>query len=250
MSIRFASLAAVGLLAAGCHVGADAEDREPGAEVTRSYQVGAFDRLEVAGPYEVNVVTGGQGGVTRQGRREPARRDRSDRREGNVLKIQPEEEEGHPLELAQRQGRVHRQRRGAAWCGDRRIGRSHGRQGRRRFRRRSRGLRRPQGRPDCRRPGEVRHRRIGRSRGGRQGRCGRHFDRRIGRHQRSAGSPAGPPTFRSPDPAMSRPTPATAPMCRSWDPATSTSAAAPSARYPRRDPATSAADDVDDSLTM
>ena len=49
MSIRFASLAAIGLLAAGCHVGADAEDREDGAEVTRSYQVGSFDRLKVAG---------------------------------------------------------------------------------------------------------------------------------------------------------------------------------------------------------
>ncbi|HEU4956017.1 MAG TPA: hypothetical protein VFT40_00160, partial [Sphingomicrobium sp.] len=67
MSIRIASLAAVGLFAAGCHVGADAENRDPGAEVTRSYQVAAFDKLEVAGPYEVNVVTGGQVGVTAKG---------------------------------------------------------------------------------------------------------------------------------------------------------------------------------------
>ena len=68
MSIRFASLAAIGLLASACHVGADAEEREPGPEVTRNYQVGAFDKLAVAGPYEVNVVTGGQGGDHRQGR--------------------------------------------------------------------------------------------------------------------------------------------------------------------------------------
>ena len=93
MSIRFASLAAVGLLAAGCHVGADAEDREAGAEVTRSYQVGAFDRLEVAGPYEVNVVTGGQGGVTAKGG-ENLLAETEVIVEGNVLKIQPRKKKG------------------------------------------------------------------------------------------------------------------------------------------------------------
>ena len=67
MSIRIASLAAVGLLASACHVGADAEERDPGAEVTRSYQVGTFDKVAVAGPYEVNVVSGGSGGVTAKG---------------------------------------------------------------------------------------------------------------------------------------------------------------------------------------
>lgn len=67
MSIRIASLAAVGMLASACHVGADAEDRDPGAEVTRQYQVGAFDKVAVAGPYDVNIVTGGQGGITAKG---------------------------------------------------------------------------------------------------------------------------------------------------------------------------------------
>ena len=67
MSIRFASALAVALLAGACHVGAGAEDRDPGPEVTRSFQVGAFDKVAVAGPYEVNVVTGGQGGVTARG---------------------------------------------------------------------------------------------------------------------------------------------------------------------------------------
>ena len=67
MSIRFASVAAVALLAGACHVGADAEDRDPGPQVTRNYQVGAFDRIAVAGPYEVNVVTGGQPGVSAKG---------------------------------------------------------------------------------------------------------------------------------------------------------------------------------------
>jgi len=93
MSIRFASLAAIGLLAAGCHVGADAEDREAGAEVSRSYQVGAFDRLEVAGPYEVNVVTGGQSGVTAKGG-ENLLAETEVIVENNVLKIQPRKKNG------------------------------------------------------------------------------------------------------------------------------------------------------------
>ena len=64
---RFATAAVFALLAGACHVGADAEERDAGPEVSRSYQVGAFDRLAVAGPYEVNVVTGGQGGISAKG---------------------------------------------------------------------------------------------------------------------------------------------------------------------------------------
>jgi hypothetical protein len=67
MSIRFAYVAAVALLAGACHVGADAEERDPGPEVTRNYQVGAFDKIAVAGPYDVNVVTGSQGAVSAKG---------------------------------------------------------------------------------------------------------------------------------------------------------------------------------------
>lgn len=67
MSIRIASLAAIGLLASACHVNADAEERDAGPEVSRNYQVGAFDKVAVAGPYEVNVVTGGQPGVSAKG---------------------------------------------------------------------------------------------------------------------------------------------------------------------------------------
>ena len=93
MSIRFASLAAIGLLAAGCHVGADAEDREAGAEVTRSYQVGAFDRLEVSGPYEVNVVTGGQSGVSAKGG-ENLLAETDVIVENGVLKIEPKKKKG------------------------------------------------------------------------------------------------------------------------------------------------------------
>lgn len=93
MSIRFASLAVIGLLAAGCHVGADAEDREAGAEVTRSYQVGAFDRLEVSGPYEVNVVTGGQSGVSAKGG-ENLLAETDVIVENGILKIEPKKKKG------------------------------------------------------------------------------------------------------------------------------------------------------------
>ena len=67
MNRRFVSAAAVALLAGACHVGSKAEDRDAGPQVSRNYQVGAFDKLAVAGPYEVNVVTGGQPGVSAKG---------------------------------------------------------------------------------------------------------------------------------------------------------------------------------------
>jgi hypothetical protein len=67
MTIRIAYAAAAALFASACHVGADAEERDPGPEVNRTYQVGAFDKIAVSGPYEVNVVTGSQGGITAKG---------------------------------------------------------------------------------------------------------------------------------------------------------------------------------------
>ena len=67
---RFVSIAAVALLAGGAcqfNADADAEERDSGPEVSRTYQVGAFDKIEVAGPYEVNVVSGGQGAISAKG---------------------------------------------------------------------------------------------------------------------------------------------------------------------------------------
>lgn len=65
---RSASIAAAAALLAGaCQFGADAEDREAGPEVSRNYQVGAFDKIEVGGPYEVNVVSGGKGAISARG---------------------------------------------------------------------------------------------------------------------------------------------------------------------------------------
>ena len=67
MNRHFVTATALALLAGACHVGSKAESREPGPEVSRTYQVGGFDKLAVSGPYEVNVVTGGQGGVSAKG---------------------------------------------------------------------------------------------------------------------------------------------------------------------------------------
>ncbi|MCL6741325.1 DUF2807 domain-containing protein [Sphingomonas sp. RB56-2] len=67
MNRRFVTAGAVALLAGACHVGSKAESREAGPEVSRTYQVGAFDKLAVSGPYEVNVVSGGQGAISAKG---------------------------------------------------------------------------------------------------------------------------------------------------------------------------------------
>jgi hypothetical protein len=59
---------AIALAAAGCHWSkADAEERDAGPKVNRSYQIGDFSKIEVAGPYEVKVVTGGKPGVSARG---------------------------------------------------------------------------------------------------------------------------------------------------------------------------------------
>jgi len=91
--IRTATIAAAALAATACHVGAEAEERDPGSTVSRTYQIGAFDRIEVAGPYEVKVSTGGAPGASATG---------GDRLldetevvvEGNTLKIRPKKENG------------------------------------------------------------------------------------------------------------------------------------------------------------
>ena len=54
-----AASAAVG----GCH----AHHQDGGATASRTYQVGNFQQIEVAGPYDVDVRTGGSPGVSAQG---------------------------------------------------------------------------------------------------------------------------------------------------------------------------------------
>ena len=64
---RLFPVIAIALAAGACHFGGKAETLDAGPEVDRNYQVGAFDRIEVGGPYEVRVRTGGQPGVTAHG---------------------------------------------------------------------------------------------------------------------------------------------------------------------------------------
>ncbi len=63
MRTSLAALAAASAALAGCHVQA----HDGGASVSRNYQVGNFRQVEVAGPYDVEVHTGGNPGVSAQG---------------------------------------------------------------------------------------------------------------------------------------------------------------------------------------
>lgn len=65
--IRTVTIAATALAVSACHVGAEAEERDPGSTVSRNYQLGAFDKIEVSGPYEVTVTTGGAPGASATG---------------------------------------------------------------------------------------------------------------------------------------------------------------------------------------
>ena len=94
MNRRIVTAAVVALLAGACHVGSKAEDREPGPEVSRSYQVGAFDKLAVSGPYEVNVVTGGQLGVSAKGGSNLLDETESALRVANALRVAGQSVEG------------------------------------------------------------------------------------------------------------------------------------------------------------
>jgi len=58
------AIAASAVLASGCHVRAE---ENAGPEVSRNYQVGAFQEIEVAGPYDVEVKTGANPSVSARG---------------------------------------------------------------------------------------------------------------------------------------------------------------------------------------
>ena len=91
--IRTITIAAVALAASACHVGAEAEERDPGSSVTRNYQLGAFDKIEVAGPYAVKVTTGGAPGASATGG-DKLLDETEVIVEGNVLKIRPKKKNG------------------------------------------------------------------------------------------------------------------------------------------------------------
>ena len=66
-TLSIVAVAAIATLASGCNFSTDAEARDAGPAVDRTYQIGAFDRVTVSGPYEVTVKTGGQPGVVAHG---------------------------------------------------------------------------------------------------------------------------------------------------------------------------------------
>jgi len=84
---------AIALAAAGCHFSADAEERDAGKKVDRSYQVGAFSKIEVAGPYEVKVVTGGAPAVSARGG-ENLLNETEVVVDGDTLEIRPRKQKG------------------------------------------------------------------------------------------------------------------------------------------------------------
>lgn len=84
---------AITLAAAGCHWSADAEERDAGPKVSRNYQVGDFSKIEVAGPYEVKVVTGGAPGVAARGG-ENLLNETEVVVEGDTLEIRPKKRKG------------------------------------------------------------------------------------------------------------------------------------------------------------
>lgn len=61
------ALSAIAALASGCNFSNGGEARDAGPAVDRTFQVGAFDRITVSGPYDVKVTTGGQPGVRARG---------------------------------------------------------------------------------------------------------------------------------------------------------------------------------------
>ena len=161
--IRTLTLAAVAIAASACHMGADAEERDPGTSVSRSYQIGAFDRIEVAGPYEVKVATGGTPGASATGG-EKLLDETEVVVEGNVLKIRPKKRTGIHWGWSKR-GKAEFTVTTAMLHGaeDRRFGRHCDRQGGWRFQGRGGRIGRPQTGCGARRSGRAVDCRIGRN---------------------------------------------------------------------------------------
>lgn len=90
---RFIAIAATAVALSACHFGDRDEHRDAGTTVTRTYQVGAFDKIEVAGPYEVIVTTGGKPGVSATGG-EKLLEDTEVVINGSTLKIRPKHHKG------------------------------------------------------------------------------------------------------------------------------------------------------------
>lgn len=84
---------AIALAAAGCHMSADGKERNAGPKVDRNFPIGDFSKIEVAGPYEVKVVTGGAPGVSARGG-ENLLDETEVVVEGDTLEIRPKKRKG------------------------------------------------------------------------------------------------------------------------------------------------------------
>jgi hypothetical protein len=103
--IRLVTTAVAGLAISACHVGAEAEARDAGSSVTRNYQVGSFDKIEVAGPYDVKVTTSGAPGASATGG--SSLLDETEVIvEGNTLKIRPRKKGGMQVTWGNKNGKA------------------------------------------------------------------------------------------------------------------------------------------------
>src|SRR3954452_7059155 len=86
---------AAAVIAASAATSACGHDRSEGAgpTVSRNYQVGNFQQIEVAGPYDVEVRTGGNPGVSANGSQKLLERTLVEVR-GDKLVIRPEQQKG------------------------------------------------------------------------------------------------------------------------------------------------------------
>ena len=81
------------IAAAAASAGCESRAQEGGSATQRSYQVGGFDRVEVAGPYDVRVRTGASPSVSASGPQELIERLVVEVKDGR-LQIHPRKERG------------------------------------------------------------------------------------------------------------------------------------------------------------
>jgi hypothetical protein len=62
-AVRLATLAALGIALAACHFGGNAETIDAGDHVERDVAIGAYQRVAVSGPYDVEIKADGQPGI-------------------------------------------------------------------------------------------------------------------------------------------------------------------------------------------